>query len=57
LKKYLDLTTIPEPKQRAKKESKLDYFEKYRKGVSQENAQYLGILSEKSDQRREFKLF
>ena len=26
VKKYLDLTTIPEPKQRAKKESKLDKF-------------------------------
>jgi transposase len=29
VKKYLDLTTIPEPKQRAKKESKLDDFEEY----------------------------
>jgi transposase len=29
LKKYLDLTTIPEPKQRAKKESKLDKFKEY----------------------------
>ena len=29
VKKYLDLTTIPEPKQRAKKESKLDEFKEY----------------------------
>lgn len=29
VKKYLDLTTIPEPKQRAKKESKLDKFKEY----------------------------
>ena len=29
VKKYLDLTTIPEPKQREKKESKLDKFKEY----------------------------
>ncbi len=29
VKKYLELTTIPEPKQRAKKESKLDKFKDY----------------------------
>ena len=29
IKKYLNLTTIPEPKQRAKKESKLDNFKDY----------------------------